>query len=1278
MEVQEEPPFPDPDVTTFQADFHEGDEKKSNVTNAGANIEAEYSFRPPERVDSETPTKEKFGVPRDRFAFSPPGMPLHSPEPLLSPINAKKSKASRTGAVDTFVSSTDDEGKVLAATDPPTNTGASGWGDMFKKFEEGKWKCNVCLARNNEKDLKCGACETNRHGAAGSSSAVVEKKLDTAVGGGIGASGFTFGAPALSSVPSIAKNNVTVGFSFPVSTPLSASSSSDFVFSAPEDVSSETPKKASISDVSSVDRFAFSPPGLPLKSPEPLLSPAIRASSKPLKQSDTPGSSSSAEGSGWGDMFKKFEEGKWKCNVCLARNNEKDSKCVACETNRPGAAGGGGSGSSSASTTLGRGSSASGFTFGNSAPSGFNFSSAKADAPFTSSSESSAPSFKFDPNQAIPKATPAQPFAFSIGSSSSQDNDAAPTSFVFDASKASADSDGDEDNDEVEDEDGTEEEGEDEDVDNTDENDDPLQTLIAEYVEQNGSEPTGSDLEYLKSAAKRMVEDNGDQEDESGEDSNESDEADNEMRRCFETIDEDGDGLITAAEFRAFLASECEDLDAEQINEKVTEASALVKPGPSGKIDFSIFVQVLMGDEAESEEEDSTEASSDDNDVVLIDDSDEDGESAEKTSSAFTSNDHAIRKKNRADEEYDSDNEVCAPGSVSLSLSIPPPSSATTPFGIAPVTQASSAPFSFGNIGGSPPPIAPSLAAPTFLPAAKNAGAHNTPAFSFSAPEQFLLGTPKDGKKGAAKNSFTFSPPGMPSKQPEPLLSSEPKNSAPAESSLKLDTTEDTKASVGAESSAGASGWGDMFKKFEEGKWKCNVCLARNNEKDSKCGACETNRPGGAADGNTAVEKKPDTAISSGIGAGGFTFGVPASSSVAPAVISTATVGFSFPTPTPAMTSGSSDFVFSAPEDVSSETPKKASTSGGTSVDRFAFSPPGLPLKSPKPLGSPAVRACSKPTVKSSTVEAEKTSRNSAELDESSSSAGASGWGDMFKKFEEGKWKCGVCLARNNEKDSKCGACETNRPGTAADGNTAVEKKPDSATGGGIGASGFTFSAPASSSVPSVAKNTATIGFSIPTPAPALASGSSGFVFSAPVDVVSETPKKVSTSGANSTDYFAFSPPGLPLKSPEPLGSPAVRASSKSTVKSSTGESEKTSRNSAELDKTSSSAGASGWGDIFKKFEEGKWKCDVCLARNNEKDSKCGACETNRPGAAGSSWSAQEKKPDSATGGGIGAGGFTFGAPASSASFSSNSTGGTSSSGTDAGNFTFTPFGTPK
>lgn len=57
---------------------------------------------------------------------------------------------------------------------------------------------------------------------------------------------------------------------------------------------------------------------------------SVKSSNSPLTSTVTSGS-----GSGFGNMFKK-PEGAWTCDMCMIQNKADDSKCLACETPKPG------------------------------------------------------------------------------------------------------------------------------------------------------------------------------------------------------------------------------------------------------------------------------------------------------------------------------------------------------------------------------------------------------------------------------------------------------------------------------------------------------------------------------------------------------------------------------------------------------------------------------------------------------------------------------------------------------------------------------------------------------------------------------------------------------------------------------------------------------------------------------------------------------------------------------------------------------------------------------
>eukprot|EP00984_Skeletonema_dohrnii_P023992 scaffold13097_cov183-Skeletonema_dohrnii-CCMP3373.AAC.1 len=120
----------------------------------------------------------------------------------------------------------------------------------------------------------------------------------------------------------------------------------------------------------------------------------------------------------------------------------------------------------------------------------------------------------------------------------------------------------------------------------------------------------------------------------------------------------------------------------------------------------------------------------------------------------------------------------------------------------------------------------------------------------------------------------------------------------------------------------------------------------------------------------------------------------------------------------------------------------------------------------------------------------------------------------MFKKSEEGSWKCGVCMVTNKPSDSVCPACETPKPGSEvkAAGVTSSASAP---AAGSIGAGGFSFGAPAATSSSSIGAGGFSFGGSAPAPAPAT-SGVTGFNFAA-------APKKEdSTATAPAPGGFSF------------------------------------------------------------------------------------------------------------------------------------------------------------
>ena len=85
-----------------------------------------------------------------------------------------------------------------------------------------------------------------------------------------------------------------------------------------------------------------------------------------------------------------------------------------------------------------------------------------------------------------------------------------------------------------------------------------------------------------------------------------------------------------------------------------------------------------------------------------------------------------------------------------------------------------------------------------------------------------------------------------------------------------------------ADPPATTSGWGNLFKS-KPGEWKCESCSVKNPKDAGKCLACETPKAGGVVgNGGSMTDAGSDSvkkASAGVIGAGGFTFGGPPSSS---------------------------------------------------------------------------------------------------------------------------------------------------------------------------------------------------------------------------------------------------------------------------------------------------------------------------------------------------------------------------------------------------------------
>ncbi|XP_031215468.1 nuclear pore complex protein Nup153 isoform X1 [Mastomys coucha] len=173
-------------------------------------------------------------------------------------------------------------------SDKPASTSGTGFGDKFKPAI-GTWDCDTCLVQNKPEAVKCVACETPKPGTG------VKRVLTLTVA---------------SESPVTASSSTTVttgtlGFGDKFKRPVG---------------SWECP-------VCCVFNKAEDSRCVSCSSEKPGLAPASGSSPVPV--------SLSSGGCLGLDKFKK-PEGSWDCEVCLVQNKADSSKCIACESAKPG------------------------------------------------------------------------------------------------------------------------------------------------------------------------------------------------------------------------------------------------------------------------------------------------------------------------------------------------------------------------------------------------------------------------------------------------------------------------------------------------------------------------------------------------------------------------------------------------------------------------------------------------------------------------------------------------------------------------------------------------------------------------------------------------------------------------------------------------------------------------------------------------------------------------------------------------------------------------------
>ncbi|XP_041039769.1 nuclear pore complex protein Nup153 isoform X2 [Carcharodon carcharias] len=167
-----------------------------------------------------------------------------------------------------------------------------GFGDKFKPAE-GSWQCGSCFLQNKSTDSKCVACQTAKsalpvqtNNESANRDKATSKETSLSFGDKFKPAMGTWGCDIC-----LVQNKSE----------------------AVKCVACETPK-----------------PGTGVKSA--LTLPVVTESTR-IREPNT--SSSTSVGLGLADQFKK-PEGVWDCAVCLLQNKAEDSKCVACQSTKPG------------------------------------------------------------------------------------------------------------------------------------------------------------------------------------------------------------------------------------------------------------------------------------------------------------------------------------------------------------------------------------------------------------------------------------------------------------------------------------------------------------------------------------------------------------------------------------------------------------------------------------------------------------------------------------------------------------------------------------------------------------------------------------------------------------------------------------------------------------------------------------------------------------------------------------------------------------------------------
>ncbi|NXH85557.1 NU153 protein, partial [Edolisoma coerulescens] len=179
---------------------------------------------------------------------------------------------------------------VSSKTTVPT-AATLGFEDKFKPAPN-TWDCDTCLVQNKPEATKCVACETPKPGTGVMPALTMPMVTDNAV--------------TVTSTSSSTATTVTLGFGDKF----------------------KQPKGSWNCSVCLVQNTAENSKCVACESEKPGFSVPVTSSSV---------SAFSASSGGFLDLDKfKKPEGSWECEVCLVQNEAEATKCVACETAKPG------------------------------------------------------------------------------------------------------------------------------------------------------------------------------------------------------------------------------------------------------------------------------------------------------------------------------------------------------------------------------------------------------------------------------------------------------------------------------------------------------------------------------------------------------------------------------------------------------------------------------------------------------------------------------------------------------------------------------------------------------------------------------------------------------------------------------------------------------------------------------------------------------------------------------------------------------------------------------